>query len=342
MRRSHAVRAVRYLRERTHWAEYAPVRTRQAIKVIWALHAHKEWTVRDVMRIIGCSRTLARRIADVLVRSRTAYIIEEGGGRHKTTRYGWTIDQIIARDAIEATTGEIPYCVPDETDTPTHSISTSTVQSKENKLAQRRKNNRRRKSSDVLTALRERPDLAREPIKPYYPFWRDIMRRLRCGLAQQHLPAHIVRAATGILARMLERIRPTVERAVEIATEIYRALCAQARLTVQRVRWIIGNVVRRLLRGKCVRARRQIDRYYTTPQRVTSQSTQRTPTTPLQREELPRERRATGGINTLADLLMRIFGGETHDNPPPPQRKMTTTQVLEWYQQLKVRNGACT
>jgi hypothetical protein len=319
--------------------EYAPARTRKAIKVIWSLHDQRQWTLYDIMRVLGCSRTLAQRIAGVLVKSRTAYIIEEGGGRHKTTRYGWTIDQIIARDAIEATTGEIPYCVPDVTDTPTHSISTSTIQSKENKLAQRRKINRKRRSKDVLTAIRERPDLAREPIKPYYPFWRDIMRRLRCGLAQQHVPAHIVRAATGMLARMYRRIAPTVERAVEIATEIYRALCAQARLTVQRVRWIIGNVVRRLLRGKCARARRQIDRYYTTPQRAASQSTQRTPTTPPQREELPRERRATGGINTLADLLMRIFGGETHDNPPPPQRKMTTTQVLEWYQHLKNSNA---
>ncbi len=321
--------------------EYAPERTRKAIKVIWSLHHMRTWTVYDIMRVLRCSRTIAQRVAALLVSSRIAYKQVRGHGKHRPSYYAWTIDRIIADDVAQTISQETSYVVPDDNATLTHAISTTNIQSEENKRTRRRKINRKRRSKDVLTAIRERPDLAREPIKPHYPFWRDIMRRLRCGLAQQHLPAHIVRAATGILARMLERIRPTVERAVEIATEIYRALCAQARLTVQRVRWIIGNVVRRLLRGKCARARRQIDRYYTTPQRVTSQSTQRTPTTPLQREELPRERRATGGINTLADLLMRIFGVETHDNPPP-QRKMTTTQVLEWYQQLKVRNGACT
>lgn len=340
MQRRHAVKAVNYIKTRTRWCEYAPVRTRQAIKVIWALHAQREWTVYDVIRIIGCTRTLARRIIDVLVRSRTAYVVETGGGRRKTTRYAWTIDRIIEQDMQETITQETSDSLPNQTDTPTHVISNGRIQSEENKLSRSQKIKRGRKSSDVLTAIRSNPALAKEPLKPHYPFWRDILRRMRCGLGQHHVPAHIVRAATGMLARMLLTLKPTVGRAVEIATEIYRALCAQARLTVQRVRWIIGNVVRRIVRGKSARPRKQVERYYI---KHGTHNVQRTQSAPPQREELPRERRSTGGTNAIADLVARIFGGAvaTHETTPL-QRKMTTQQVIEWYQRFNKQNEART
>ncbi len=324
MNKTHAAKQVRYLRTRTRWMEYAPERTRKAIKVIWSLHHMRTWTVYDIMRVLRCSRTIAQRVAALLVSSRIAYKQVRGHGKHRPSYYAWTIDRIIAADAAQTTSQETSYVVPDDNATLTHAISTDTNQSEENKRS-RRMVKRKRKSGDVMEDLRCKSELRREPLKVGYPYWRDIMRRMRTGLAVHNVPAHLIRMAVGSLARMLARLKATIGQAVDIAAEIYRALIAQARLTYGRIRWIVGNIVRRLYGKRCGRPVRVIDAYYTA--RATCSASN---TTTQQQAQQPttQQRRTHRGIHAIGDILTRAMRDSDDDQPTRANTRQRRSPVV--------------
>ncbi|GIV51807.1 MAG: hypothetical protein KatS3mg038_3726 [Candidatus Kapaibacterium sp.] len=349
MNHRQAYRQIRYLRTRTRWTDYAPLRLEKAIKVIRALATKRDgWTVYDVQRVLGCSRQIALRVTRLLTSSRVARLVNKGGGKHNATIYRWTIDIL---EDTEATESDLVIFSDDHNVTLTTVVSDLTNQSEENKRCRNVENRkkakakRKRKCKDILEDIKTKPHLLKEPLKEGYPYWRDIMRRLRTGLAAHNVAPSLVQETCRRVAAMLRHAQLTVGQAINYVTALYRTLVQQVRLTSRRVYWLISNILRTITGRKQPHGRKQVDTYYEDPhwKRTSTRKHTSNKAATTNNQHLLRKREeiidAPSELKYLITALVDRLSAHPSTQPQQPERKMTTQQVMDWYHHLKTRHA---